>query len=42
MIKKKYLIAIMICLTTCLTLESCGVFKKDCGCPSPTKASKRR
>lgn len=42
MIKKKYFIWLTFVVLACISAQSCGIFKKDCGCPDPYKATKRK
>jgi len=39
--KKSHLAVLLVTMLT-LSLQSCGIFKKDCGCPSPTSVPKKR
>lgn len=34
----KRLLSMLLVLIAIVSLESCGIFKKDCGCPSPTNS----
>lgn len=41
MMKSRYIIWLMAAVLTLGSTQSCGVFKKDCDCPSPHGGKRR-